>query len=315
MKKSLCLTLLLICLIFLSCEKEEVSNSSFKIEGLTLENYPMVDGSTSTDPLNKMIACKLLGYQYKWEQALHLNGTWYLSTDIPTEFVAERLRSSQTHNSIINLIDRKADLILSARKLSDEERAYADEVGVSLIETPIALDAFIFVVNLDNPVTSLTTNQVVEIYTGKIKNWKEVGGNDKDIKPYIRNQNSGSQELMESLVMKDSEIAQFEVDYESELPSMFLVFSTLRFNVEALCYTVYYYKEQIVRGNIVKSLAINGIAPNKKTIRNRNYPYVSEVYATIRSDIDKNSMAFKLYELLLSKAAEKVIVESGYIAK
>lgn len=313
MKKQIFFRLALICLVFISCKKETV-NLPFAIEGITIENYPKVDGSTSTDPLNRLIACKLLGYNYKWEQALVMNGLWYLSTDIPQEFVTDRLKSSQTHNSIINLIDKQADLILSAREMSPDEKEYADNAGVSLIETPIALDAFIFVANLSNPVKSLTTKQVQDIYTGKIKNWKEVGGNDKTIKPYIRNQNSGSQELMETLVMQGLKIADFNVDYEPELPSMYMVFSTLRSDVDALGYTVYYYKEQIVRGKLVKSLAINAVEPTEKTIKNRTYPYIAEVYVAIRSDLDKKSMAYKLYELLKSEAAKSVIAESGYIA-
>ena len=313
MKKQIFFRLALICLIFVSCKKE-TNNLPFTIEGITMENYPKVDGSTSTDPLNRLIACKLLGYNYKWEQALFMNGLWYLSTDIPQEFVTDRLKSSQTHNSIINLIDTQADLILSARKMSPDEKEYADNAGVSLIETPIALDAFIFVANLSNPVKSLTTKQVQDIYTGKIKNWKEVGGNDKTIKPYIRNQNSGSQELMETLVMQGLKIADFNVDYEPELPSMYQVFSTLRSDVDALGYTVYYYKEQIVRDKVVKSLAINAVEPTEKSIKNKTYPYIAEVYVAIRSDLDKNSMTYKLYELLSSEAAKSVIAESGYIA-
>ena len=310
MKKQILFRLALICLVFVSCKKETV-NLPFTIEGITMENYPKVDGSTSTDPLNRLIACKLLGYNYKWEQALAMNGLWYLSTDIPQEFVTERLKSSQTHNSIINLIDKQADLILSARKMSPDEKEYADNAGVSLIETPIALDAFIFVANLSNPVKSLTTKQVQDIYTGKIKNWKEVGGNDKTIKPYIRNQNSGSQELMETLVMQGLIIADLNVDYEPELPSMSMVFSKLRSDVDALGYTVYYYKEQIVRDKVVKSLAINAVEPTEKSIKNKIYPYIAEVYVAIRSDLDKNSMAYKLYELLQSEAAKSVIAERG----
>ncbi len=314
MNKHLILKLALICVVFVSCDNDDKLNSSFKIDGITMENYPKVDGSTSTDPLNRLIACKLLGYNYKWEQAMVSNGLWYLSTDIPQEFFAEHLKSSQTHNSIINLIDKKADLILSARKMSPDEKEYADKAGVSIIETAIGLDAFIFVVNLDNPVKSLTTKQAQDIYTAKIVNWKEVGGNDKAIKPYTRNQNSGSQELMESLVMKGLKIADFKVDYEPEIPSMYMVFSTLRSDVDALGYSVYYYKEHIVRDKVVKSVAINGIEPTKKSIKNKTYPFIAEVVVSIRSDLDKNTMAYKLYELLQTKTTKSVIDESGYIS-
>lgn len=313
MKISFSLKLLLLGLAWSSCKKE-VGSLPIKIEGITAENYPKVDGSTSTDPLNRLIASKLLGYSYKWEQAQFMNGLWYLKTDLPQEFIADRLKSSQTHNSIINLIDKEADIILSARKMSPDEKEYAENAGVSVIETPIALDAFVFVANLDNPVKSLTTRQVQDIYTGKIKNWKDVGGRDEAIKPYTRNQNSGSQELMESLVMKGLVMADIEVDYEPELPSMSLVFSRLRSEVTALGYTVYYYKEHIVRDKIVKSLAIDGVFPDKRSIRKKTYPYVAEVYAAIRSDLDRNTMAYKLYELLQSDAGKSAIAESGYIA-
>lgn len=312
MKMLFPLSLLLLGFFWSSCKKD-AGVLPIKIEGITQENYPKVDGSTSTDPLNRLIASKLLGYSYRWEQAGFMNGLWYLKTGLPQEFVTDRLKSSQTHNSIVNLIDKKADIILSARRMSPDEKVYADNAGVSVIETPVALDAFIFVANLDNPVKSLTTKQVQDIYTGKIKNWKELGGKDELIKPYTRNQNSGSQELMESLVMKGLDMADIEVDYEPELPSMSLVFGRLRAETTALGYTVYYYKEHIVRDKVVKSLAIDGILPDKRSIKNKTYPFVAEVYAAIRSDLDRNTMAYKLYELLQSDAGKSAISESGYI--
>ncbi len=312
MKLTAYLTLLMFCFVFGACKKDSVIKP-IVIEGITMENYPRVDGSTSTDPLNRLIASKLLGYEYSWQRADFMNGLWYLKSSLPNEFITDRIRSSQTHNSIINLIDNKADIILSARKMSADEKLYAENAGVNLIETPVALDAFVFVANLDNPVKSLTIKQVQDIYTGKIKNWKEVGGKDAMIKPYTRNQNSGSQELMESLVMKGLTPGNFEIDYEPELPSMSLVFTRLRSDVNALGYTVYYYKDHIVRDKVVKSLAIEGISPDKKSIKSKTYPYVAEVYATIRSDLDRNSMAYKLYELLQSSEGKSAIAESGYI--
>ncbi|MDR2914654.1 MAG: substrate-binding domain-containing protein [Tannerella sp.] len=303
--------MLLSACLFFSCSKEE--NENFRIEGLTMENYPFVDGSTSTAPLNNLIACKLLGYKYEWQQAWVANGLWQLTTDLPYEFVSERIKSSQTHNSFINLIDNKAEIILSARKMSDDEKQYAENAGVTLIETPVALDAFIFITNKENKIKSLTINQIQDIYTSKIRNWQEVGGSDNPINPYVRNANSGSQELMESLVMKNIEISIFPEDYESEIPGMLPVFSTLRNDVNGLCYTVYYYKEQLVREDVVKSLAVNGIYPDKKTIKRKEYPLVAEVYAVIRSDLDKSSAAYKIYELLQTKEGKVWIEESGYI--
>jgi len=302
----------LLSIAFYAC-KEETTDTPFVIEGITTENYPKVDGSTSTEPLQTIIACKLLGGSYYWRQLLSSDFTWAIQPnyeDIPFSFFTERIKTSQTHNSIINLIDKNADFILSARKMSDDEKAYADNAGVSLIETAIALDAFIFIANPGNPVNSLTTKQVQDIYMGNITNWKEVGGSDAKINPYVRNANSGSQELMESLVMKGLVMLAWP---EEMLSSMMLAFTTIRSDVNGLCYTVYYYKELIVRDNdLVKIIAVDGIYPDQNTIKNRSYPFTAEVYAVIRSDLDKASMAYKLYELLQTKAGKNVIAESGY---
>jgi phosphate transport system substrate-binding protein len=185
------------------------------VEGFTFDNYPLVDGSTSAEPLNILLACKLLGIDYQWES--EING-WKIEPvirDVVNSMNFWKLiRTSQTHQSFINLIEKNVDIILSARAMSPDEKAYADAAGVSLIETPIALDAFIFIVNQNNPITTLTIGQIQDIYTGKITNWNEAGRTNAEIIPFVRNENSGSQEQMELMVMNGLEIAGFPVSPE-----------------------------------------------------------------------------------------------------
>ena len=83
----------------------------------------------------------------------------------------------------------------------DDEKEYADEKGVTLIEKPIARDALAFMVNIKNPIDNLSIEQIQGIYTGDIVNWSEVGGWDCELHPYVRNRNSGSQEKFETMVM------------------------------------------------------------------------------------------------------------------
>jgi len=280
------------------------------IQGLTLNNYPKVDGSTSTEPLNAIVACKLLGIDYRWrsggivEPGLNKKNS---------EKFWKRIKASQTHQSFINLINKEADLILTARKMSADEKASADAAGVSLIETPVALDAFIFIVNQENPVQSLTIKQAQDIYTGKITNWRQVGGDNAVMTPYVRNANSGSQELMETLVMKDLDIMEFPENSSELIFSMAGALDIVSHDINSICYTVYYYKEHMATGTWnIKSLAINGIYPDYYTISNKSYPYVAEVYAVIRSDLNNSSMAYKLYEWLQTEAGKDAILGSGY---
>ena len=304
-----------------SCEKIEKFESKL-IENLTLDNYPRVDGSTSTLPLNVVIACELLGMDYEKYQN-EKDDTWgikpILNNKTNRKF-EEKIKSSKTHESFINLINKETDLILTARKMSSDEKNYADAAGVSLIETPIALDAFVFIVSPNNPVQSLTTEQIQDIYTGKITDWEEVGGSFIEwwaeygkINPYVRNANSGSQELMKELVMKDLDMFEYPEASELILMSMAGPINVIFRDVNALCYTVYYYLNYIQKGLNVNGIAVDGVIPNNTTIYDKTYPYVTEVYAVIRSDLDDQSMAYKVYNFLQTLKGRSVISKSGYL--
>ena len=312
MNRKILVIVLFATIVHASCEKEEKFESKF-IQGLTLDNYPKVDGSTSTLPLNTVIACELLGINYDWVQEHPNLQQWKIEPDLKSsEKFWGKVKSSQTHQSFINLIDKNTELVLSARKMSPDEINYAKNAGVSLIETPIAIDAFIFIVNPLNQITSLTIEQVQEIYTGKITNWKEVGGKDATINPYIRNKNSGSQELMELLVMSDSGILEFPISMEVINTMTGTIDAVVR-DVEGICYTVHYYKENILRDTNTKTIAIEGIHPNTDRIKDKTYPLAAEVYAVIRSDLDKLSMAYKVYEWIQTEEGKHIISKSGYL--
>jgi phosphate transport system substrate-binding protein len=320
-RKTIIVVLLFFCLfVFSACEPDtnkddfDTFKKSTVIEELTVDNYPKVDGSTSALPLNAIIACKLFGIRYKWvPEYRNLYGVKPNLDKNDTNKFWDIVKGSTTHQSFVNLINGEAEIILSARKISSDEKLLADSVGVSLIETPIALDAFIFIVNENNFVQSLTIEQIQNIYTKRITNWNEVGGSDWEIRPYIREANSGSQELMETLVMKDFDLTEFPVSKGELIAfSMTGAFDAV-LDRRAICYTLYYYREMIAKEIVVNTLAINGIYPNKETISNNSYPYIAEVYAVIRSDLDKSSMAYKLYEWLQTEAGKQVISESGYV--
>ncbi len=307
-------------LICTSCDKEEVRKENFAgIENITFENYPKVDGSTSTRVLNVMVACKLLGVPYGWVGP-GIVTDWTLlpePEEIPEQyknFFWQHVKSSQTHGAFINLIDGEADIILTHRTISPDEKAHADAVGVTLIETPIALDAFVFIVNRNNPVKSLTVNQVQKIYTGEITNWSQIGGKNASIKAFTRPRNSGSEEVLRELVMDGLEPADFP---QSAIGGMSQVFGEIPHSEDAICYTFNNYKNLQARvpDSEVPKIAINGIFPNEKTVKNETYPFISRVHVAIRSDLDHNTMAYKLYGWLQSEDAKSTITECGFIPK
>jgi phosphate transport system substrate-binding protein len=107
-----------------------------------------------------------------------------------------------THSAYLNLINGEADLILVARSPSMMEFELAQLSGVEFDIRPVALDAFVFIANENNPVDGLSLDEIQRIYTGELTNWDQVGGPEGEIHPYQRDEQSGSQQLMLSLVMK-----------------------------------------------------------------------------------------------------------------
>ena len=311
--------------VFMSCEK--INTDSPHIEGLSIQNYPIMDGSTSTLPLNRVIACELLGLNYEWQETKDSwsSSTWGIEPTIKGRLKQKfnkHVLSSQTHNSFINLIDNKVNMALNARSMSTDEKEYARSKGVSLIETPIALDAFIMIVNPGNPVEGLTTENIQDIYTGKKTNWTDFGivispknPEYSAIRPFIRNPNSGSQELMDLLIMKDLKYIDLPIYKENLVFTMAGLVDEIANSPLAIGYTVYYYNEFIIRpkNNYLKTIAIDGVKPDKQTITNRSYPYSTEVYAVIRSDTDKSSMTYKVYEWLQTATGKQTINKSGFI--
>lgn len=294
----------------------EESAHDFTNYNFTTQNYPAVDGSTSTEPLQTLIACKLLNVDYSWVySSFHYKYPYRLMPSCEKKpgickFITENIYHGSTHISYENLIRKNVDLILVARRTSNDEKHLADSLGVELIETPVALDAFIFLNNINNPVNSITTDQIQDVYTGKITSWLDLGGPNEKINPYLRNRNSGSQELMETLIMKDLQMI--------EAPDMIMygmmgLVNQIEYDRQGLGYSVNYYTRYMIRSDSIKLMEIDGVYPDYNSLKMRAYPYTTEVFVVIRKDLDENSMAYKLYDLILSSDGQDIVRESGYI--
>ena len=207
----------------------------------TRDSLPRLDGSTSTAPMAQAMCAVLLGEG--------------------REQVADLVQFSRTTQSYRNLMAGAADLLLAAEPAPEVAQELKQE-GEWLL-TPFATDALVFVVNEDNPVDSLTTEQVRKIYTGQITNWKEVGGEDLDIIPFQRNSEAGSQTLMEKLVMDGLEMMDAP---EAWVPdSMMGLLEAVREydnSPSAIGYTVYYYANDMEMAKGLKVLTIDGVSPS-----------------------------------------------------
>lgn len=255
------------------------------------ENYPKVDGSTATLPLAEAFKADFTG------------------TDI-NEVDVEH---SKTHNAYVNLINGNADLILVTYPSEDEQKLAKDN-NVELEIVPIVKEAFVFFVNKENPVENLTLSQIQNIYSGKTKNWKDVGGDDSKIVAYQRPENSGSQSGMLELVMKNVKMMRPTTETVSQsMADIIDVISDYDNGKNAIGYSYYYYATTMYTNDTMKLLSVNGIKPTYENIQTGLYDIQTAYYAVIRKDESENSNARKLLNAMKSSRGQNVAKEAGYV--
>jgi phosphate transport system substrate-binding protein len=295
---------------------EPAKSRSIDISQIAVLNYPRVDGSTSAHPLQTMLACRILGVPCAWYEGDMFDPTRRMIPD--PEFkgsaeLAEKIFSIQhhgTHDAYMNLIHGEADIILVARLPSQDELQAAQLRGVDLEVVPVALDAFVFLVNKDNPVEDLTLESIRAIYTGEITQWSELVGTVGEIHTYQRNRNSGSQELMEKLVMRGAAMVESP---DMILLSMIGPINAISEDLLGIGYSVYFYAAFMYPHERIKMIAIDGVPPTSTNIPDRSYPLTTEVYVVIRSDTSQQSMVRMLLEWLLTSGGMEAITASGYV--
>lgn len=201
---------------------------------------------------------------------------------------------TNTRGAYKDIVDGNADIIICAGP-SDEQLAYAAENGVELEMVQIGSDAFVFIVNANNPVDDITIDQIKGIYSGKITNWSELGGGNIPIAAMRRNEGSGSETALEKL-MGDIPIVP---DYTT------LTGSPIGFSFR------YYVTGMLAEGG-VKILKIDGIEPTVETVADGSYPVAGGIYAIYRKG-DTNGNIYKVVDFMLSPEGQKIVEESGYI--
>lgn len=218
---------------------------------------------------------------------------------------------TNTHPGYVKLIEGKTDLIVVTEP-SAEELQLAKDNNVELVVTKVVNEGFVFYANIKNPVSNLKLEEVVDIYSGKINNWDEVGGNKSKIIPYQRPVNSGSQTGMLSLVMKGVPLREpTTVEMVESMGGIIDAVANYDNNIDGLGYSYYYYANIMYGTPKIKFLAINGVEPTYETIENETYPLMTAYYIVTRKDASEKVQKFK--DALLSSEGAKVAREAGYV--
>ncbi len=266
---------------------------------LSADEFPVTDGSTACIPLIAQIMADTTGMDLETAQ-----------TCVQTHTTA----GAWENLSLYGDYDGGTKLII-AYEAPESVKAEMASQGGPVEQKPIGRDALVFIVNEDNPVKSLTQQQLRDIYSGKITNWKDVGGNDHEIVAFQRGENSGSQTLFQKLLIQGGEL----MDAPSELTPTemgYLVDSIAEYNntANAIGFSVYYYIDQMYSKPGLRLLAVDGVTPSNETIASQSYPLCNEFYAAVRQDSAAGTPERQVYDWLSTDAGRSCIEKSGYVA-
>ena len=253
------------------------ASSGLKLSG----DLPIIDGAAALYP----VFSAFVAANYP-KESVEFDGQNFTN--------ASRLKFSNTRGAYKAISDGEADLIFVAAP-SKQQLDYAREKGANLRFVPIGLEAFVFIVNANNKVSSLSVDQVRGIYSGQYSDWSQLGGERMRIDAVQRNVGSGSQSAFLNFMSKTQPKRKITGFFGS-----------------AIGFSFRYYVEGIVRNGGVKMLRLSGAYPNKENIASRKYPLVAEIYA-VYDENNKNENIRILIDWILSPQGQSIIENSGYV--
>jgi phosphate transport system substrate-binding protein len=266
------------------------------------DNLPKLDGATALYPLYSAFV-----------QAAYPEGEYPLIGDWNDDLhdrIPSIVGASGTSAAYRNLIEGKVDIIFCAKPSLDQIEK-AEEKGITFSLTPIGKEAFVFFVNERNRISNLSTEQIRGIYSGRIVNWSEVGGNKSSIKIYQRPKNSGSQTMLETIMENEKIVEPITEEVLTFMLDIVTQTADYRNYNNAIGYSFLFFTTQMVQNNKIKLLSINGIYPSIETIQSNSYPYADEFYAISTSNENEN--VNKFIEWILSEQGQYLVEETGYV--
>ena len=192
----------------------------------------------------------------------------------------------------------RCDIGLSSRELKEEEK------NSGLVGTVLAYDGIALIVNTENTVVDLTLEQIAKIYTGEIKNWSEIGGNDQEIVLIGREAGSGTRDGFEAITDTEDKCV-----YRQQLTSTGDVITAVSQNPGAIGYaSVASIKDT------VKVVRVDGVTPSEETIKNGSYVVQRPFLLVTSSKTELSESAQKFFDYITSEQAKSIISNAGVVS-
>lgn len=215
---------------------------------------------------------------------------------------------------IASIINGTVDIANASRQIKQEEIAEAEANGVEPVEHIIARDAIAVIVNPQNPVSQLTLKQISDIYSGKITNWSEVGGDDRPIVRLSRETNSGTHVYFLETVLRlgnSEDKTLFSTD-TLLLPSSEGIIAEVRQNPNAIGYDgLGYVPKDLKTIAIAEEEGGAYVLPSIPTVNDKTYPIARDLY--MYTDGEPTGVVKEYLEWILADEAQEIVAELGFV--
>jgi len=208
---------------------------------------------------------------------------------------------------IAALLEGTTDIAMSSRPMKFDEKVKFQESGKSLVTKIIAYDALAVIVHPSNPVSKLTRAQIESIFTGKVTNWKQVGGADLKITPYSRESSSGTYEFFKEHILKNKNY----VSSILSMPATGAIVQSVSQTKGAIAYIGLAYLE---KGTEALSVSFDGktyIIPSELTAKNKTYPVIRPLFFYMDKKAEVKSKPF--VDFIMSAEGQKIVEQVGYV--
>lgn len=212
------------------------------------------------------------------------------------------LSGAGSGDGIKALIDKTTDIANSSREIKKEEISLAETKGVKPVAHVVAYDALIPVVHPKNKVKDLSTDQLSQIYQGKITNWKEVGGEDLKIVVISRDSSSGTFESWDHFIMKKAKVSP----RAQMMASNGAIVTAIANNRYAIGYLGIGYINKSV--NPIK---VNGVAGSAETVLSNKYPLARDLY--MYTNGEPTGEVAKFIAFIKSAQGQNIVKKVGFV--
>lgn len=217
---------------------------------------------------------------------------------------------------IASLINGTTDIANASRRIKQEEIENAESNGITPTEFIVARDAIAIIVNPNNPVEELTLQQLSDIYSGKINNWREVGGEDRPIVRLSRETNSGTHVYFLEQVLRLGEKDNNTLFAKNTLllPSSEVIGGEIRENPNAIGYDGLGYVTpdmKVVAVSDSRSTDASSIFPSAETVNNGTYPIARDLYMYTAGEPVSNVKDY--LEWIFTPEAQEIVTDLGFV--